>query len=321
MASFRKLKSGAWRAEVYTAGIRKSGSFPTRAEAKNWAARQEYLLASGDGQGSKVMLGEVMDRYAREVSVRKRGARWEIIRLEKLGRDDLARIRLYDLKPHHIATWRDKRLGEVAPASVGREMTLLSGVLSTARRDWALIDKNPMADVRKPRVTPARERLPTDDEIERIRKAAGSDLSKMQARSVHAFLFAVETAMRAGEICGLTWDDIDLERRVAHLRMTKNGRSRDVPLSSEAIRLLGELPRLDPVFGLTVQKLDTLWRRMRDRAKVEGLHFHDSRAEAITRLAKRLDILDLARMVGHSDLRMLQVYYRDDAEEIAKRLG
>ncbi len=66
--------------------------------------------------------------------------------------------------------------------------------------------------------------------------------------------------------------------------------------------------------------LDAPRRRVRDRAKVEGLTFHDSRLTAITRLSKRLDVLALARMVGHSDLRMLQVYYNETAEELAKRL-
>lgn len=61
-------------------------------------------------------------------------------------------------------------------------------------------------------------------------------------------------------------------------------------------------------------------RQARDRAGLADLHFHDSRATAITRLAKRLDVLELARMVGHRDLRMLQVYYRETAEELAAKL-
>ena len=53
-----------------------------------------------------------------------------------------------------------------------------------------------------------------------------------------AFLFAIETAMRAGELCNLGWEDTDFSRRVAHLELTKNGYSRDVPLSKKAIKLL-----------------------------------------------------------------------------------
>ncbi|KFI24128.1 site-specific integrase, partial [Paenirhodobacter enshiensis] len=129
-----------------------------------------------------------------------------------------------------------------------------------------------------------------------------------------------ETAMRAGEIAGLVWDRVDLTKRVAHLDHTKNGRPRDVPLSSEAVRLLEALPHVDPVFGLESRQLDALWRKLRDRAGVAGLTFHDSRHAAITRLSKKLDVLALARMVGHTDLRQLQTYYNETAEELARRL-
>ena len=51
------------------------------------------------------------------------------------------------------------------------------------------------------------------------------------------------------------------------------------------------------------------------------MHFHDTRHEAITRLAKRLDVLELARVVGHRDPRSLTIYYNETAEQLAKKLG
>ena len=126
--------------------------------------------------------------------------------------------------------------------------------------------------------------------------------------------------MRSGEIVGLTWERVDLERRVAHLPLTKNGTARDVPLSQEAVRLLEALPRLTPAFGLTDAQRDILWRKLRARAKVDGLTFHDARHQAITNLAKKLDVLPLARMVGHRDIRQLMTYYNETAEDLAKRL-
>ena len=56
------------------------------------------------------------------------------------------------------------------------------------------------------------------------------------------------------------------------------------------------------------------------RAKIEDLTFHDSRHEACTRLARKIDVLDLARMIGHRDLRSLMTYYNPSASEIADRL-
>lgn len=319
MASITKHPKG-WRAQIKRNGLRKSKILPSKREATDWAARQEWLLENSEGPASKLSFGDAMDRYARDVSPKKRGARWEIIRLTKIQRDSIASVPITELTPDRLAGWRDQRLREVAPASVSREMQLLSSILTCARREWRLIKENPMSDVRKPPKPPHRERLPTTDEIERMAFVAGDDLSILRARCHMAFLFAIETGMRAGEIAGLTWDRVSLDSSVAKLVHTKNGHPREVPLSPEAMRILRALPENDPVFGMKSQSLDALWRRVRDKAGVVGLTFHDSRAEAITRLSKRLDILDLARMVGHKDLRQLQTYYREDASAIAKKL-
>jgi integrase len=67
--------------------------------------------------------------------------------------------------------------------------------------------------------------------------------------------------------------------------------------------------------------MDALFRKARDRAGIHGLHFHDSRAEALTRLARKVDVLTLAKISGHRDINLLsRVYYRETAEQIAPRL-
>jgi integrase len=320
MASFRKMSGGRWRVEVARKGVRASQVFDSKQAAKDWGARQEYLILNAKPANETALFGDVLDRYAREVSPQKRGARWEILRIGRFRADGFAAIKIADLAAPDFASWRDARLREVAPATVAREMNLLSTVLNVARKEWGLIAENPISDVRKPAEPPARDRLITDAEFERLAEHAGDDLTKQIGRAFHAFRFSIETAMRAGEVVGLEWSRVDLGKRVARLAMTKNGTARDVPLSSEAVRLLETLPRLDPVFGLTSGNLDALWRRLRDRAGVVDLTYHDSRHVAITRLARKLDVLPLARMVGHKDLRMLQAYYNESAEELAKLL-
>ena len=319
VASIRKHGKG-WRAEVARQGRRQSKVFGSKREAQDWAARAEHLILNGDKVAAAMVFGDVLDRYAKEVSPGKRGERWEVVRLEKIKRDPIARVRLGDLTAVDFSSWRDARLKEVAPGSVRREMILLSGVLTVARRDWKLIPANPMADVRKPSSPPARDRIPTAGEIERLAAVAGDDLTKTTARAFHAFLFACETGMRAGEIVGLSWSRIDLDRATARLDLTKNGTAREVPLSKEAVRLLQMLPTMEPVFGLRSDSLDALFRSIKRRAKVDGFTFHDSRHLAITRLSRKLDVLALARMVGHKNLSQLQVYYNESAEDLARRL-
>lgn len=320
MASIRK-HGGGFRAEVARQGVRRSKVFPTKREAKDWAARQEYMILNGEKMAAATAFGDVMDRYAREVSPTKRGHRWEDIRLAKLRKDRIARKPVAELTPEDFADWRDRRMREVSAGSVRREMGLLGAVLTQARKEWGMIAASPLVDVRKPAPPKRRTRRISQDELDRLRHVAGEDLSKSTARAFHALLFSIETAMRAGEIIRLRPEHVDIERRVAHLPETKNGFARDVPLSTEAVRLLGVLPEADPVFGLSSPRLDALWRKIRDKAAIDNLTFHDARHEAITRLARKLDVLDLARMVGHRDIRELMTYYEADAEDMARRLG
>lgn len=78
--------------------------------------------------------------------------------------------------------------------------------------------------------------------------------------------------------------------------------------------------RLVPVFGLESGTRDALYRKAKQRAKTD-VRFHDARAEAIWRLSKKLDVLQLARMIGHRDIQSLMFYYNESPTDIAKRLG
>lgn len=310
-----------WRAQVARQGVRKTKVFASKREALDWSARFERMILDGDKIAAQGRVSDLFDRYRAEVSPRKRGEHSEALRLNRMSKDPIGRKKLGDLSQKDIAAWRDNRLLEVSPGTVKREMNLMSAVFSHARDEWGVIGKSPMQGVKQPPSPPARDRLPTDHEIEAMRHVAGADLTKARARVFQAFLFAGETAMRSGEIVGLTWDRLDLGARVAHLPETKNGTARSVPLSTAAIDLIEALPRADPVFGLEDRQRDALFRSMRDKAGVEGLTFHDSRAWATGKLSKKVDVLTLARITGHKDIKMLMVYYRETAADIAKRLG
>jgi integrase len=319
MASIRK-RGSMWRAEVYRDGIRRSGTFPTKQQAAAWATQVEAELAGERLPDNTVK--DALRRFAREVSPTHKGHQWEAVRLKRLESDPLAAVRLPSLKPAHIAEWRDRRLEAVSGASVAREMNLLRSVFEIARREWGWLHTNPAKDVRRPSSPPSRKRRITQEEIERITLACGlTDLEAETAsqRTGLAFLFALETAMRAGEITGLRWSDV--REKSVILPRTKNGEAREVPLSKRAREILAALPKGDgPVFGLDPQTRDVLFRRARDAAQVGDLHFHDSRAEAIWRLSRKLDVMELARVIGHRDLRSLMIYYQTSADELADRL-
>jgi len=321
MASFIKMSGGRWRAMVARKGIRKSRVFGSKQAAKDWAARQEYLILHGPDEDSGVTFADACKRYAREVSPQRRGEIWEGHRLRRFAADPIGARKLSELRPIDLAEWRDSRLMDVKPASVAREMNLMSSVLTQCRKEWGWIRGNPLEDVRKPKKPAPRTRTATQEEIEALALSAGPDLTNSTARAFHAFLFACETAMRAGEIVGLTWDRVSLSDRTLHIPMTKNGHPRDVPLTKRAVELLQELPISNPVFDLDAKSLDALWRKLRDRAAVNDLRFHDSRRMATVALSNKLSPLELAKVTGHRDLNMLlNTYYKASAADIAKKL-
>lgn len=314
MASISKHGDG-WRVQVYRRGIRRSKVFPSKAAAKSWGARQEYLIDQ-KRTGSGWTFSEVMARYAREVSPSKRGARYEILRLEFLALDPIGKIRVSDIEAKHVADWRDRRLKTVEPGTVLRERNLLSAVWTMARKEWGLTVGNPFSAVRWPATPKPRDRVPTPEEWARLEEAATGALWRVW----QAFRFSCETAMRQGEIARLRRSDVT--GRVAHLPITKNGDARDVPLSSEALAILDAIGPINDHYFPLAATISRSFAKLTKRAGVEGLTFHDGRRYGTSKLAGQLDVMTLAKVTGHRDVNLLlRVYYRTDMQEVAKRLG
>ncbi len=326
MATFTK-RGKSWRVQVRKGGQTHCETFPNKVQAQEWAAQIEADIIGGKlGRSPDKTFGDLIDRYIKEVTVTKRGARPEKLRLERLKRDKLSQVKLADLTPDNFADWRDRRLTEVGNASVIREFTTMSHACTVAVKEWRWLRENPLSNVRRPPETPPRQRLIKQDEVDRILLVCGQDYTTKLGRVGAAFEFAIETAMRAGEICNIV--QVDVRSDYVNLPRTKNGTSRDVPLSPKAKKILEALDQSygpdahrETVFSLSASVLDTLFRRARGRALVIGITFHDTRALALTRLSKVLNIMQLAKMSGHKDLSILQnVYYRESVSDIAALL-
>ncbi|QOY96318.1 site-specific integrase [Massilia sp. UMI-21] len=316
-----KKEGSVWRHRIMVRGQRVSGTFNTKAAALAWEAEQRIQIKEGKLAPTSKTLRDAFERYELEVSKKKRSYANESKRLAWFSTTALADKKIAEVKPADIAAWRDGRLQEVKGSTVNRDMNLLSHVFTVARREWGWLKESPTKDVERPKDPPHRDRRISDTEIDALCLQLGWDRQKptapatKQQRIAVAFLFAIETAMRAGEICALSKGDV--HGRVARLHMTKNGRPRDVPLSAYALELWKLVPG---GFDLTPAILDALFRKAKKNAGIEGLTFHDTRHEAITRLAQKLDVLDLARMVGHTNINQLRTYYNATAEDIASRL-
>lgn len=330
MASIYK-RGDTWRVQVSMKGIRRNGTFDTKTAAQIWAAEQEKEILSGSrGEIPRKTFGELLKRYRDEVSPRKKSGPREAVRIDFFIREEaeVCQVYLQDLRTNHFSEMRDRRLDLVTGETIRRDFNLLSAALNTAVREWGWLKENPLSKVRRPPPGKERDTRILPEQEEKLLFVCGYNrdypCETVGQRVAAAFRFAIETAMRAGEICSLDGLQVDLQRRVARLEKTKNGDVRDVPLSLEAIHILKQLQPWEPtgkVFRLTSSQLDANYRKHRERAALGDIHFHDTRHEAITRLAKKLKVLELARMVGHRNINQLLTYYNESAEELATRLN
>lgn len=327
MASIQKTAKG-YRAQISVLGVRDSKILPIKREAVDWAIRREreILDQANKPKGAIHTLRQALRKYAEEVSVHKRGARWEEVRLAAFENYLLPLDSpINTITAKDMARFRDSRSVSVSSASVRRELSILSALFETARKEWGWVEHNPCSDVKKPKQIRHRERTIAWWEVKRILREAGYSKKGKVVSVSHAvgvcFLVGLHTGMRAGEMCNLTWRHV--RENSCYLPITKNGDPREVPLSSKAVRLLAQMRGWDTllVFGLKSASLDALFRKYRTRAGLEGFTFHDSRHTAATMIAKKVDVLTLCKIFGWSDTKQALTYYNPKASSIALMLG
>ena len=216
-------------------------------------------------------------------------------------------IKLDEAKPHHFASFRDKRIKDGNRAAQ-YDLVLLRAAWNTARIEWGWdLGDNPLTLIRFPKSNPPRERRLKQGEYGMLRAASAETKVWYLWPMIE---IAIETSMRRGEILSLEWKHIDFERSKALLPMTKNGRSRWVGLSRQVIALLEKLPKeQERVFPVTDVAVRQAWDRLRRRAGITDLTFHDLRHEAISRqFESGLSIPQVMAISGHQTASQLFRY-------------
>lgn len=315
MAYIRKLASG-WRAEVQRNGQRLSKVLPTKREAQAWAVEQEAKARVV--RGGWRTFPDAVAKYQAEVAPKKRGQAWEVRRLAHMLAH-FGDVPMGSIDSPEIARWRDQRLQTVSPSTVVRDANLLRHLFKLARDEWRWIEHDPFRGVKMPKEAPPRHQRWRWQQIRRVVRflgyRTGQKPQTKQQEAALAFMIALRTAMRAGEV--LQVGPGTLSGRVVTLAQTKTEKRAQVPLTRRGTALCGLVER----WTIDAVMLDALFRKARDACMVGDLRFHDARATALTLLAKRVDVLTLSRVSRHKDLRILSnTYYRATAEEIAERL-
>ncbi len=324
MPTIRKLKSKRFVAEVRKFGQYKSKTFDTKIQALAWGVETEQSITP-DATVEGKTVRDLFVRFRDKMCPNRKGWKREHNRINCFLTHSLCNMLLSDIRQTHFDDWIQEELKRVKSSSVNRNLNLFSVVFQRGVK-WRWIKTNPIRNIERPKDPAPRERRISEEEINTILKALmfdGKNVKELRHVVAVGFLFALETAMRQGEIWQLKWQDIYLDKHYLRLHETKNGTSRDVPLSSNAISLLRLMKEQgsERVFNTNQNSSGQIFRRALQLAGITGLTFHDSRHEALTRLAKKLHVLDLARMVGHRDPRSLMIYYNPTAQEIAAQLG
>jgi integrase len=298
-----------------------SRSFRTKQEARAWRDEVERKLRVGASHFStERTMRDLLERYRDEV---KAGTS-DVRRIDAILKTPISSVRLVDLRVTDFVEWRDLRLKAVTPESVRRDLVVLSGALSTAKREWLWLPDHPMTGLTWPQRGEPRSRLVTQEEMDRLKHVAGTDLSTLSSRAVAAFEFACLTGMRSGEIMAMRAENVWLDRGFIHVPRGKTRAARrDVPLVGVRVReILRDVLGLAlvPAWGMSESSRDALFRKVVRQAGITDLHFHDSRHTAITRLSGQMELLPLARAVGITNLKTLLVYYNETAEQLSARL-
>lgn len=320
----------------YQARIRRNGHpsesaiFTKKEDAVQWAMVREAELIKRPVT-IRATVRQAIERHAKDVCPGHRGCRWEIVRLTKMlgngkrpERDALPFLDRYisEVRPQDILAWRDASLKRLSGNSVRREYGLLHSVFVSAQ-SWGMLSELPFRKGFQPQAGAPRKQRISDDEANAIIAKLGYDRGQKPESDKQfvaaAFLWCNATGMRKGECLSLARSEI--VDRVAHLAKTKNGDPRDVPLSAASSAMLELLPKEGRIFPVSSSTCDRLFRKAKREAGLQNIRFHDSRREATTRMASKLDVMTLARVTGHKDLRtLLNTYYAPDMQEVAKLL-
>lgn len=305
----------------------------TAKECERWVMLKMLELKTQEKNKSigriTFLLTDLFDDYLDKVGKHKKTGLYIERKLKIIKRDypNLVALNVGDITPKDLTAWRNSRLKQVSAGTVLREISLLSAIFSYAQKELFIINNNPFAQVSKPKEPKSRNRRISNDEIKIITDALQYEQGTKPTEPRHyvawCFLFAIETAMRRGEILQITRDNIYDD--YIHLPDTKNGESRNVPLLNSAKELLKLIDHNDnKLIPHTTNSFKKSWERGLNRSGIKDLNFHDTRHEAITRFVelRKIPVEILAKITGHKTISILiNTYYNPTASDISKMLN
>lgn len=326
---------------TYRARVRVNGapdiseSFPTKREAKEWSSKMEAEIRQGRYFGrtesKERTFADLLDRYFKMECVSKSASFRKYKKQLLWWKKHLNDYYLCSITPSVISELKEKLLKEKTPrqtlrsqSTANRYLAALSGVFSTAVREWNWLKENPVSKITRYKEGKSRERFLTIEEVEKLLAICKKSRSPLL---YPVTLFAICSGARKGEILGLKWEDLDFERMTATFRETKNGENRVIPLSPVLVSSLLEEKRnrtllSEYVFPSQDGKQPTDIRGAWENAIEEAglsICFHTLRHTAASHLAMGgASTLEVGAVLGHKTLAMVKRYSHLSVSSTAK---
>ena len=309
-----KLKSGEsrYRAVITSSGRNiKSKTFRRRSDAKTWAIRYVLDLEQQEATGEKpcnVTFSQLCQEYLAAWTGRSHDRPRMVLVWEAIFRDTL----LSDITPDMIRKALKPRKAQ-APATYNQHRATLSALFKFAIQQHHddevpgnYVTKSPVDEVLALPVNNKRVRYLSDEEKPRLLESARN----IGGRFNLAVLMALSTGMRRGELMNLRWSDIDFDRGLAKLEITKNGSARHTPIPGIILDKLKEVREIgngllfpstvDPNVPFDFRKQ---WQTCLKDAGIEDFHWHDMRHDVASTLARDGRTLkEIAEILGHRSL-------------------
>jgi integrase len=336
LATFTKLNSGSWRAQVRRKGKYVNETFLRRKDAEEWALEVERAIDRGEPAIARTSrdaktFGDLVKLHREDLQeVGKRIGRSKAASLTFLEHR-LGRLRIPELDRGRLIEFGKERAREGAgPVTIGIDLGYIKTILlHAAAVHGVILSVEPLTLARAALARlglvgkgKERDRRPTQDELGRL--VAAFDANPHQQIPVGRIIrFAVATAMRQYEISRVEWADFDSQKRMLLVRdrkdpRRKSGNNQRIPLLDatgyDACAIIEEQRRYvsgtqGRIFPYNGKSVGAAFRRQCRELKIEDLHFHDLRHEGTSRLFEAgFSIEQVSLVTGHKDWKMLRRY-------------
>src|SRR5579883_102217 len=343
--SIHKIRDGLWKVRWREGGRNRSTSvhgsheLAKKVERKKMSVRDENRHLDVKREVN-FRMSTLIDRYSKEYGSKKKSTDREASILERI-RMELGNHFVREVDGSAIQGWYEGLTEDgLSVGTAVRHFNVMHHMMEKACTIWSKetgIDRNPADQIEVKRPDDQRERYLSAEEIatlktcldQKMYRAGTRDINRTFYRLRMIVLIALTTGMRIGEVFGLTWSDLRYNEGLVGVRAKlKGGKIRYAPLTPELATelrkypaVLGEERLFPPKRGATGerQRVEGSFETILELAGIQNFRFHDLRHTfASWYMMNGGDLYELAKILGHSNIRMTERYAKLGKTHIAR---